>query len=162
MWFSRNTSSQSVFPDSGKKLSKLLHSENCQNHDCNNNISSSSPSSSNINNHVDHLRQHFVGQYAYVVGWGRTQHGVAATPSLLQVIIIIVIVFVVIIIFVVIIVFVVIVMTTVIVIVLIMPWTYSLGWNDHLENNRHDDRQEVKVQVISAEKCQSWFKAAHR
>ena len=30
-------------------------------------------------------RQHFVGQYAYVVGWGRTQHGVAATPSLLQV-----------------------------------------------------------------------------
>ena len=83
-----------------------------------------SPSSSNINNHADHLRQHFVGQYAYVVGWGRTQHGVAATPSLLQVIIIIVIVFVVVIIkiiFVVIIVFVVIVMTTVIVIVLIMP-----------------------------------------
>jgi len=51
------------------------------------------------------LRQHFVGQYAFVVGWGRTEHGVAQTPSLLQ---------------------------------------------------------EVKVQVISAEKCQSWFKQAHR
>lgn len=51
------------------------------------------------------LRQHFVGHYAYVVGWGRTQHGVAQTPSLLQ---------------------------------------------------------EVKVQVISAEKCQSWFKSANR
>ena len=33
------------------------------------------------------LRQHFVGDYAYVVGWGRTQHGVATTPSLLQVIV---------------------------------------------------------------------------
>ena len=31
------------------------------------------------------LRQHFVGQYAFVVGWGRTEHGVAQTPSLLQV-----------------------------------------------------------------------------
>lgn len=51
------------------------------------------------------LRQHFVGHYAFVVGWGRTEHGVAQTPSLLQ---------------------------------------------------------EVKVQVISAEKCQSWFKQAHR
>lgn len=51
------------------------------------------------------LRQHFVGHYAYVVGWGRTQHGVALTPSILQ---------------------------------------------------------EVKVQVISAEKCQSWFKSANR
>ena len=88
-----------------------------------------------MNNHADHLRQHFVGQYAYVVGWGRTQHGVAATPSLLQVIIIIIVfVIIIIIIFVVIIVFVVIVMTTVIVVVLIMPSTYSLGWNDHLQN----------------------------
>jgi len=51
------------------------------------------------------LRQHFVGHYAYVVGWGRTQHGVAQTPSLLQ---------------------------------------------------------EVRVQVISAEKCQSWFQQASR
>jgi len=51
------------------------------------------------------LRQQFVGQYAYVVGWGRTKHGVAQTPSLLQ---------------------------------------------------------EVQVQVISAAKCQSWFKAAKR
>ena len=31
------------------------------------------------------LRQHFVGQFAFVVGWGRTEHGVAQTPSLLQV-----------------------------------------------------------------------------
>ena len=31
------------------------------------------------------LRQHFVGHYAFVVGWGRTEHGVAQTPSLLQV-----------------------------------------------------------------------------
>ena len=30
-------------------------------------------------------KQHFVGQYAFVVGWGRTEHGVAQTPSLLQV-----------------------------------------------------------------------------
>jgi len=51
------------------------------------------------------LRQQFVGHYAYVVGWGRTQHGVAQTPSLLQ---------------------------------------------------------EVRVQVISAEKCQSWFQQAAR
>ena len=29
-------------------------------------------------------KQHFVGQYAFVVGWGRTEHGVAQTPSLLQ------------------------------------------------------------------------------
>ena len=30
-------------------------------------------------------KQQFVGQYAFVVGWGRTEHGVAQTPSLLQV-----------------------------------------------------------------------------
>ncbi|XP_023345139.1 serine proteinase stubble isoform X1 [Eurytemora carolleeae] len=51
------------------------------------------------------FRQQFVGEFASVIGWGRTEHGVSQTPSLLQ---------------------------------------------------------EVKVQVISAEKCQSWFSSASR
>ena len=67
------------------------------------------------------LRQHFVGQYAFVVGWGRTEHGVAQTPSLLQV--------------------------TEDQLLIIISLRLL---------------QEVKVQVISAEKCQSWFKQAHR
>ena len=67
------------------------------------------------------LRQHFVGQYAFVVGWGRTEHGVAQTPSLLQV------------------------TEDQLLIIISMRLL-----------------QEVKVQVISAEKCQSWFKQAHR
>ena len=108
-------------------------------------------------------RQHFVGQYAYVVGWGRTQHGVAATPSLLQVRLSY--------------------MsrwlgperfrnpsfvsrspesticqpsTAILIIVVFFPSLTS--WlHDHLWQY-----QEVKVQVISAEKCQSWFQSAHR
>ena len=49
-----------------------------------------SPTMSHVQEHIipvclPGLRQHFVGQYAFVVGWGRTEHGVAQTPSLLQV-----------------------------------------------------------------------------
>ena len=80
------------------------------------------------------LRQHFVGQYAFVVGWGRTEHGVAQTPSLLQV------------------------------------SASSLPQAASCQNFKMRiiylmvliSLQEVKVQVISAEKCQSWFKQAHR
>ena len=32
------------------------------------------------------FRQQFVGEFASVIGWGRTEHGVSQTPSLLQVV----------------------------------------------------------------------------
>ena len=81
MWFSRSTSSLSVFLDSGKQTSSFCVIVSIR---------------IIIQEHISIViiiniiitmitRQHFVGQYAYVVGWGRTQHGVAATPSLLQV-----------------------------------------------------------------------------
>ena len=72
---------------------------------------------------INIFRQHFVGHYAYVVGWGRTQHGVAQTPSLLQV----------------------------------------TPRHHHLQAIKtFVCLQEVRVQVISAEKCQSWFQQASR
>ena len=33
---------------------------------------------------LPYYRQNFVGKYAKVIGWGRTEHGVATTPSVLQ------------------------------------------------------------------------------
>ena len=74
-----------------------------------------------------------------MVGWGRTEHGVAQTPSLLQV-------------------------------------SEMMHYDESTTLSQASDLpvkllnksmvlisfQEVKVQVISAEKCQSWFKQAHR